>query len=101
MLEAKDGDQALEMIRAACQPIDVLVTDLVMPGMNGQELSEKAGLESPRLQTVFVSGYAPAAVNFDLSNKQKQAFLRRPFESVDLLRIVRVAVDAVSPDQRA
>ena len=99
VLEAKDGDQALEMVRAACQPIDVLVTDLVMPGMNGQELSERARSESPRLQTVFVSGYASTAVNFDLSNEQKQAFLRKPFESVDLLKIVRTAVDASKSNQ--
>ncbi|MCH9003065.1 MAG: response regulator [Planctomycetes bacterium] len=100
VLEAKDGNQALEMVRAARQPIDVLVTDLVMPGMNGQELSEQARSASPHLQTVFVSGYASTAVNFNLSNKQKQAFLRKPFESVDLLRIVRTAVDAINPDQR-
>lgn len=99
VLEAKDGDQALEMVRTAGKPIDVLVTDLVMPGMNGQELSEQACSESPRLQTVFVSGYASTAVNFDLTNKQKPAFLRKPFESVDLLRIVRAAVDAANPDQ--
>ena len=99
VLEAKDGDQALEMVRAACQPINVLVTDLVMPGMNGQELSERARSESPRLQTVFVSGYASTAVNFDLSNEQKQAFLRKPFESVDLLKIVRTAVDASKSNQ--
>ena len=99
VLEAKDANQALEILHTASRPVDLLVTDLVMPGMNGRQLSEQACSETPHLRTVFVSGYASPADNFGLTNKQQHAFLRKPFESAALLGIVRTALDAPNPHQ--
>lgn len=98
VLEANNGHQALEVLRNAPKPVDVLVTDLVMPGLTGQELSERARLQSPHLQTVFVSGYASTGVNNDLTTEQEQTFLNKPFQSVDLLRMVRMALDTPDGD---
>ena len=57
MLEADDGLEALRISRATNGPIDVLVTDGVMPHMNGAELAERIRTERPDIAVVYLSGY--------------------------------------------
>jgi CheY-like chemotaxis protein len=101
VLEACDGDEALTMIREAGEGIGLLVTDLVMPGMNGQELAEQAAAASPGLPTIFVSGYASTDFHVSLTPEQKEGFLRKPFEGADLLSAVRAALDARAAGKKA
>ncbi len=101
VVEAENGEAALDILRSGRNAVDVLVTDLVMPGLTGQELSQQAGLECPKLRTIFVSGYASTAANSDLTTTQKQAFLNKPFEIAELLGMVRAALDARNVDKEA
>ncbi|HEX5326464.1 MAG TPA: response regulator, partial [Acetobacteraceae bacterium] len=57
VLEAGSGDEAL-LVLAEEQPIELLLTDVVMPGMTGPELARRAHSEHPRLPVVFISGYS-------------------------------------------
>jgi two-component system, cell cycle sensor histidine kinase and response regulator CckA len=52
------GEAALSLLRDEANAVDLLITDVVMPGMNGRELSERASLLRPNLRVLFVSGYA-------------------------------------------
>jgi len=67
MLEAESGPAAIELTRRESCPIDVLVSDVVMPGMNGIELARELCAERPGLRVVLISGYAdtPAPIEPD------------------------------------
>jgi two-component system, cell cycle sensor histidine kinase and response regulator CckA len=52
------GEAALGLLRDEATAVDLLITDVVMPGMNGRELSERAAQLRPNLRVLFVSGYA-------------------------------------------
>ena len=79
--QAEGGQQALKLL--AEQPeIDLLLTDVAMPGMNGPELARRALLLRPSLPTVFFSGYTDAeAVTGDII---RQRIVRKPFRASDL-----------------
>ena len=62
MLQAGDGDAALELLRRRTGPIDLLVTDVVMPGMSGRELAGAVGRAAPRAHVLYISGYTDDVV---------------------------------------
>ncbi len=88
VLEAENGDQALALARASDKSIDLLVTDIVMPGMNGFELFKKMSSEMANMQTVFVSGYATEAIDPDVLPSKQHALLHKPFKNEELLKVV-------------
>jgi PAS domain S-box-containing protein len=91
------GEEALAVCEGAEQPVDLLITDVIMPGMLGTELVERIEEMRPGLRVVFMSGYshevlAPQA----LAEQGDAAFIEKPFNSKELLRIVRRLLDADS-----
>jgi CheY-like chemotaxis protein len=85
VLEASDGRAALDIAARHEGRIDVLVTDLVMPGVDGRRLAERLLSGRPELRVLFVSGYAGDLLSgFDLSGSGA-AFLQKPFTSADLV----------------
>jgi len=85
VLQAANGQEALEIIRADT-PIDILLTDFAMPGMNGAELAQAVRERLPALPVIFVTGYAELDA-FDLDNAQ---VLQKPFRERELAeRITR------------
>jgi signal transduction histidine kinase/ActR/RegA family two-component response regulator len=84
VLEAANGEQALEIVRASAAPIHLLLTDVVMPGMNGRELSEiVVGLRC-NTRVLFMSGYSDDAVLLYGIETASAHFLQKPF-SIDAL----------------
>ncbi len=92
VLEAAHGEQAIDMARTANSKISLLVTDIVMPGMNGFELYKKISSEVAGLRTVFVSGYATNAIDDELMTSNQHAILQKPFKSGELLETVWHAI---------
>jgi PAS domain S-box-containing protein len=91
VVEAHDGQTALELLRGE-QP-DLLLTDIVMPGMNGRELAARASEMRPGLRTLFMSGYAGDRVE----NLAEAEFIRKPFLPDDLaLKVRQVLTQSVS-----
>jgi DNA-binding NtrC family response regulator len=75
-LEARDTEAALKVAREHCAPIDLLISDVVMPGrMNGTEMAAQLSHARPDMKVVVMSGYAPEA----LSMKPEWHFIQKPF----------------------
>jgi CheY-like chemotaxis protein len=80
LLEAPSGVAALEMLRGHGGPIDLLLTDLVMPGgLDGRSLSKHVIAERPRTRVVFMSGYTEHAAVHDAELGPDDYFVQKPF----------------------
>jgi CheY-like chemotaxis protein len=79
VLLAGCGDEALALASAQGVPVDLLVTDVVMPGMSGLELHERLRRMNPQLKVLFVSGYASDVVGPGVN------LLSKPFTPEQLL----------------
>ncbi|WP_373061649.1 ATP-binding protein [Gemmatimonas sp.] len=93
VLTAADGDSALAISRAFPGRIDVLVTDVVMPGMNGRELAEQLEQMRPGMRVLFMSGYTDDAALLKGVSLDERTFLQKPFTSLDLAKRVRSVLD--------
>ncbi len=97
--EAENGFQALDLIRRNALHIDLLLTDLVMPGMNGKELAMRLRGHFMDLKVLYMSGYSD---NPPVTGDEAQGyttFLQKPFSPEDLIRLVRETLHSVSPAQ--
>ncbi len=88
VLTATSGARAIQIVEAATSPIDLLVTDMVMPGMTGRELVEQMRVLSPETRVLCSSGYVRPAQSDDAP------YLQKPFTSQQLLVKVRQTLDA-------
>jgi PAS domain S-box-containing protein len=93
VLDAADGQAALDLSRSHEGPIDLLLTDVIMPGMNGRELADLLQPERPEMQVLYMSGYTGDAIAHHGVLADKSAFLPKPFTLEDLLRKVREVLD--------
>jgi PAS domain S-box-containing protein len=93
VLAAPDGETALAISNAFPGAIDLLVTDVVMPGMNGRELAERLERSRPGLPVLFVSGYTDDAVLLKGIATDGRTLLPKPFTSLEVAQRVRAAID--------
>jgi len=85
--EAPDGAQALEAMTK--EKFDLLIADIVMPGMDGIELARRACLELPTLRVMFITGFAAFALRAQSYASQRGArVLSKPFHLRDLIEQV-------------
>jgi two-component system, cell cycle sensor histidine kinase and response regulator CckA len=89
VLSAKDGVEAMALIESHEGPIDLLVTDVIMPKAGGREVAEHALRKSPRTKVLYISGYADDAVVLNGVLDADVPFLAKPFSPDALLRNVR------------
>ena len=103
VLEARDGVEALELIDRRNGPLDLLITDLVMPRMGGRELADRVAERLPRIKTVFISGYSDEKPVTQEAALPGSVFVSKPFSPVTLLRAINelITVDvSTEPDAR-
>jgi two-component system cell cycle sensor histidine kinase/response regulator CckA len=93
VLAAGHGPEALQISELCQEPIDLLVTDIVMPKMNGRELAEKLKARHPRMQVLYISGYGGGIVPEKGDPELQARFLSKPFTVEALLRQVRSMLD--------
>jgi signal transduction histidine kinase len=94
-VRAADGpQQALAFLRETDYEVDLLFTDLVMPGMNGADLAQAAAALRPSLKILFTSGYSGSALRNDQRLKDDGMFLSKPYRKQDLARKLRDIFDA-------
>lgn len=88
VIEARDGVEALELIKAGSTLVDVVVSDIVMPRLNGVELMQVLSVSHPDLPVILMSGYATGGLA-ELGIVAPCAILPKPFPSERLLEEVR------------
>jgi two-component system, cell cycle sensor histidine kinase and response regulator CckA len=89
VLEATSAEEALARLEDATLAVDLFVTDVVMPGMDGPAWVRKAREQRPNVKVVFVSGYAEDALSEDQSRIPNSVFLPKPFSLNDLTTTVQ------------
>jgi CheY-like chemotaxis protein len=94
VLEASNGNEALEVVRTFEQPIHMLLTDVIMPGMHGPEVAKAVVSKMPTIRVIFMSGYVDDARTRDGLSDDTASFIQKPFSSEDLAHKVRTVLDA-------
>jgi CheY-like chemotaxis protein len=89
VLEADDGQKALEIASSHADTIHMLVTDVVMPGMSGRELANLLVQTRPQIKVLYLSGYTEDAIIHQGALDSGTAFLQKPFTLQMLSRKVR------------
>ena len=93
VLVAENGIEALAAVEAQNGSVQLLLTDVVMPGMNGKELYEKAVGEYPDLKVLFMSGYTDSVIASRGVLEEGTAFLQKPFTTLALAAKVREVLE--------
>jgi two-component system cell cycle sensor histidine kinase/response regulator CckA len=93
VLEAKDGVDALEVSGRYNGPIDLLLTDMVMPGMGGRALAQELARRRPEVRLAYMSGYTGQTVGSQGPVDPGSVFLLKPFTKELLTRKIREALD--------
>ena len=96
VISAERPDDALRISEQNQGPIDLLLTDVVMPGMSGLELAERLKPERPKMKVLYVSGYTADAVARHGMSDPKTAFLQKPYAPGALVRKVREVLEVVN-----
>ena len=97
VLPARDGADALRIASVSETPIDLVVTDVVMPGMNGREFVEALHGRTPGIPALYMSGYTNDDTIRRGLKDSSVAFLQKPFtakRAKSLARLVRSVLDA-------
>jgi two-component system cell cycle sensor histidine kinase/response regulator CckA len=79
VIEASGGEEALEEVRSGKAPIHLLITDVVMPNMDGPTLVRQVRRIRPDMQIIFMSGYAEEAFRRNDEKAEDLHFLPKPF----------------------
>ncbi len=92
VIEARDGEEALVLARRHRGPIDVLLTDVIMPRMDGPELAQRLALARPETTVVFMSGYTDDHIARTGVLEEGVLFLQKPFSARSLLEMIDEAL---------
>jgi two-component system cell cycle sensor histidine kinase/response regulator CckA len=92
VVEAPDSYEALEIVQSRQGGISLVVTDMVLPGMNGIELARGIGRSDPNLPVVFMSAYGDDPWRLS-SEVPEGRFLKKPFALMELLQLVRSSLE--------
>ncbi len=91
-----DGIQALDCLSKNVGKFDLLLTDIVMPGIDGIELAQKASKLCPNIKVMFITGFAAVAMDSEKSKKTESSakVLSKPFHLNDLVTQVETLLEA-------
>ncbi len=87
VIEASDGAEALEVASAYDQPVDLLLTDVIMPKVNGLALARRLLQERPAIRVLYMSGYMEKSML--LAKHPESVLLQKPFTPETLIAAVR------------
>jgi signal transduction histidine kinase len=100
VIEARDGTEALGLVHARRDPIDLLLTDVVMPGLGGTALAQRLTAARPATAVLFMSGYIDGGLP-QAGPAAGSPLLTKPFTTVGLTRKVRQVLDETRATSRA
>jgi PAS domain S-box-containing protein len=97
VLEAGDGREAISLLARSGQGIDLVLTDVAMPGMSGRELAERLRQARPDVRVIFMSGYADEEIVRRGLLDPDQPFIQKPFTPAVLVRRIAELTDQWLP----
>lgn len=98
VVEASSAKEALDRIATHPGPLDLVITDIVMPGISGIELAQMLRAERPGLRIILSSGYAAEAIDAHLDKEPGWSLISKPYMGQTLLREVRRVLDEEQAD---
>lgn len=93
LLEARDGESALRLAKGYTDRIDLLITDVVLPGIDGPTCAEVLKLRHPELRVLYTSGYAGESLERRGIERESTAFLQKPYSPRVLRARIRQVLD--------
>jgi len=93
VLEARNGSDALDIVRQHPRPIHLLLTDVVMPRLNGQQLAEQSAKIRPEMRVIFITGYTDDSLVRHELTKAGVTLVQKPFSPTELVRKIREVLD--------
>ena len=96
VLEASGGAEALAVAARVAGPIDLLITDVIMPEMSGRQLAEQLLAARPETRVLYVSGYTDNAISQHGVLAPNVEFLQKPFSNESLSAKVRQVLDVAN-----
>jgi len=93
VLVASSGDEALALAKDSPKPIDLIATDVVMPGLGGRDLVRRLMAIHPNAKVLFMSGYTDDAMLRHGIPEPGTAFLQKPFSGLALTQKIREILD--------
>jgi two-component system cell cycle sensor histidine kinase/response regulator CckA len=97
VLEAADGAEALHLVRRRNGAVDLILSDVVMPQMNGTELATHIGVEFPDVPVILMSAFTPAGVARVGVGESLVPVLQKPFDPTQLAELVQLALEHPVP----
>ena len=95
VLEARNGDEAIDLVARGARP-ELLLTDVVMPGLSGPNVAARLLQRNPRLRVLYMSGYSEDATAVHGTSWGGVPFLQKPFTPSQLAERVRIALDTAT-----
>ena len=92
LIVAKDGEEALRKFKKHQDKISLVISDIVMPKMNGRVLYEEICKIKPRIKIIFISGYLPDTINFNGMLMDQVRFITKPFSKKALFEEIKSIV---------
>jgi PAS domain S-box-containing protein len=89
VISAQNGVEALELLQDKKETIDLIVTDVVMSEMNGQELYSIVSKQYPNIKVIYMSGYTDNIITSDNGSEKDRHFIQKPFSVEDFARKIR------------
>ena len=93
VVSASDGNQAMTILEAATTPVHLLLTDVIMPEMNGRELFAMVSAKYPKLKVLFMSGHTADIMDTGGSMDEAIQFIQKPFSTQGLAAKLRIVLD--------
>ncbi len=102
ILEAGDAEEALQIAHAHAEPIHLLLTDVVMPGINGRQLAERLGRERPEMKVLYMSGFTLVLAHHEMLEAGPELdagtpIIAKPFSVDGLIQKVREVLESRAP----
>ncbi len=94
ILEAGSGEEALEIAKSHTGPIDLMLSDVMMPGLTGPVLAERFVEIFPSGKVILMTGYAEETLANMLTRRQRRQLLRKPFDQATLAESLRAELDS-------
>ena len=101
VLTAPDGESALDLYREEEEHIDLIILDLIMPGMGGTQCLEELMKINPRARVLIASGHFPDESTEMILKTNAKGFITKPYELREMLKRIRETLDGDPGDHRS